>query len=131
MAQSQKSLQPSSKRGLGWPWNNTAAEFAIYNDALASGKVSWLFNWEMWKPDGTPDGVEYIPQVRVGNQASQIDQFLSAIPRGKLKNFMSFNEPEIPSSQHVSRRSSGALETIRPAGEREIWLSPRLAGREQ
>ena len=109
MTQSQTSLQqqqqqqpPSNKRGLGWPWNNIASEFAIYNDAIASRKISWLFNWEMWKPDGTPDGVEYIPQVRVGAQASQIDQFLSSIPKDKLQYFMTFNEPEIATQANIS-----------------------------
>ena len=103
MAQAQTTLQPSSsKRGLGWPWNNTAPEFAIYDTALSSGKIGWLFNWEMWKPDGTPAAVAYVPQVRVGNQASQIDQFLSSIPQEKLTHFMTFNEPEIASQANLS-----------------------------
>jgi hypothetical protein len=120
MTQSQKPLQSSSKRGLGWPWNNTAPEFAIYNDAVASGKIGWLFNWEMWKPDGTPDGVEYIPQVRVGDQAAQIDQFLSAIPRGQLQSFMAFNEPEIPSQANLSVAEAVTLwkQHVLPAKEK-------------
>ena len=109
MARDQTTLQVTRKRGLGWPWNNPATEFAFHNDAIASGKISWLFNWEMWKPDGTPDGIEYVPQVRVGGQASQIDQFLSSIPKEKLRFFMTFNEPDIPSQANMSVAEAVAL----------------------
>jgi hypothetical protein len=44
MAQYRVNAQPFSKRGLGWPWNNTAPEFTIYNPAISSGKITWLFN---------------------------------------------------------------------------------------
>ena len=109
MAEYQTKLQSTSKRGLGWPWNNTAPEFAIYNEAITSRKISWLFNWEMWKPEGIPDGIEYIPQVRVGNQASQIDQFLSSIPKEKMKYFMTFNEPDISSQANMPVAEAVAL----------------------
>jgi hypothetical protein len=120
MAQSQKNVQSGSKRGLGWPWNNTAPEFALYNDAISSRKISWLFNWEMWKPEGTPGGIEYVPQVRVGNQASQIDQFLASIPKDSLKYFMTFNEPDIPSQANMSVAEAVALwkQYVLPAKEK-------------
>jgi hypothetical protein len=120
MAQYQANAQPSSKRGLGWPWNNTAPEFTHYKPAISAGKITWLFNWEMWKPDGTPDDIEYIPQVRVGSQASQIDQFLSSIPKDKLNYFMAFNEPEIPSQANMSVAEAVALwkQYVLPAKEK-------------
>lgn len=82
----------SSKRGLGWPWNNTASEFSLYQDAIKAGKIGWLFNWEMWKPEGLPTELEYVPQVRLGNQAAQIDQFLSNV---HPSHFFGFNEPDM------------------------------------
>ena len=113
----QPTTTAKSKRGLGWPWNNTAPEFAPYNPAIASGKISWLFNWEMWKPDGTPSssadtgaGFDYVPQVRTAAQAPQIDQFLT--PRGdQLTHFLAFNEPEITSQANLSVADAVALWT--------------------
>jgi hypothetical protein len=87
----QRFIPPASKRGLGWPWDNTAPEFSLYQNAIADGKIGWLFNWEMWKPQGLPSGIEYVPEVRLGSQAAQIDQFLSSIHPG---HFIGFNEPE-------------------------------------
>jgi hypothetical protein len=87
----QRFIRPASKRGLGWPWDNTAPEFSLYQNAIANRKIGWLFNWEMWKPQGLPSGIEYVPEVRLGRQAAQIDQFLSSIHPGHL---IGFNEPE-------------------------------------
>ena len=63
----------------------------------------------MWKPDGIPDSLEYIPQVRVGNQAPQIEQFLSSIPKQKLNYFNTFNEPDIASQANMSVADAVAL----------------------
>ena len=128
MVQYQANARPSSKRGFGWPWNNTAPEFAIYNPAISSSKITWLFNWEMWKPDGTPDTIEYIPQVRVGDQAPQIDQFLSSIPKDRLNYFMAFNEPE--SSLHPDLLEPLARLIVKASERTQVWLvthSERLA----
>lgn len=88
----QKIVRPGSKRGLGWRWDNTAPEFNLYHNAVASGKIGWLFNWEMWKPEGLPGGIEYVPEVRLGNQAAQIDQFLNNV---HPSHFFGFNEPDM------------------------------------
>lgn len=63
-----------SKRGLGWPYDNQEEAFKPYDPAIKKGGLSWLFNWEMWKPKGLPAGLIYVPQVRTAANAPQIDQ---------------------------------------------------------
>lgn len=84
-----------SKRGIGWPWDNPASQFPLYASAISNNKISWLFNWELWKPEGLPSGLEYVPQVRLGTQAKDIIPFLSSFPEGSVKHFFGFNEPDI------------------------------------
>lgn len=63
-----------SKRGLSWPYDNQEGAFKPYDQAIRNGQLTWLFNWEMWKPKGFPTGLSYVPQVRTGAEAAQIDQ---------------------------------------------------------
>lgn len=63
-----------SKRGLGWPYDNQEDAFKSYDPAIKKGELTWLFNWEMWKPKGLPAGLDYVPQVRTAANAPQIDQ---------------------------------------------------------
>jgi Glycosyl hydrolase catalytic core len=93
-----------SKRGLGWSWNNPASHFPLYQPAISSSKLSWLFNWEMWAPPNLPKGLEYIPQVRLGNQAEQIDAYLTTLERerGGVGYLLGFNEPDIDSQANMS-----------------------------
>lgn len=69
-----------SKRGLGWPWDNPAGAFDAYEPAVHNNELTWLFNWEMWKPNGLPAGLDYVPQVRTGDEAAQIDQVCPSEP---------------------------------------------------
>lgn len=91
-----------SKRGLGWPWDNPESAFSIYEPSIKNNHIEWLFNWEMWKPKGFPAGLDYTPQVRLGNQASTIDQFLTTLGVGKVGHFIGFNEPDIAAEANMS-----------------------------
>ena len=95
------STPPSSKRGLSWPWDNPASHFPLYTPAITTGKLSWLFNWELWRPDGLPAGLQYIPCVRTAKEAPQIDQFLSSLP-SPVPYFLGFNEPDIADQANLT-----------------------------
>lgn len=69
-----------SKRGLGWPYDNGAAAFKPYEPSIRKNELTWLFNWEMYKPEGFPQALEYVPQVRTEKEASQIDQVIEILP---------------------------------------------------
>jgi hypothetical protein len=94
-----------SKRGLGWPWNEPAANFTLYQPYITAGKITWLFNWEVWVPDSLPPQVEWIPCVRTATNAKDVDPFLSDIiyNRGfKTSALLGFNEPEIPEQANMT-----------------------------
>ena len=100
----------SRKRGLGWPWNNTADEFRIYEAAFNKGTLTWLYNWEMWKPQGFPSKLEYVPQVRTTKEVGQINQFLDPLhAAGQLHHFVGFNEPDMASQANLSASSGASL----------------------
>src|ERR1700761_8783476 len=92
-----------SKRGLAWPWNNKPEDFSLYT---GSSKLTWLYNWELWKPDHCLPSLDYVPQVRTAKEAGQIDQFLGGLwPRPKIegeeRHFLGFNEPDIKSQANM------------------------------
>ncbi|KAJ9612430.1 hypothetical protein H2200_004027 [Cladophialophora chaetospira] len=95
----------SRKRGLGWPWDQPSSHFKLYEPHAATGKISWLFNWECWVPDSVPAGVEWVPCVRTASNArDQLDPFLTDIinNRGiKTTALLGFNEPEIPDQANL------------------------------
>lgn len=78
-----------SKRGLGWPYDNQQDAFHAYEPSVGQHKLTWLFNWEMWKPKGFPEALEYVPQVRTQAEAGQIDQVSS---RDDRKQFQGITE---------------------------------------
>ncbi|KIV90820.1 hypothetical protein PV10_05427 [Exophiala mesophila] len=93
------------KRGLGWPWNQPGSHFSLYQEYIDSGKISWVFNWELWVPDSTPTGVEWIPCVRTAGNVKDVDPFLTDIIRRrgiKTSALLGFNEPEIPQQANLS-----------------------------
>ncbi len=96
----------SRKRGLGWPWDQPGSHFKLYEPYAATGKISWLFNWECWIPDSVPPGVEWIPCVRTtSNARDQLDPFLTDIiqNRGiKTTALLGFNEPEVSEQANMS-----------------------------
>lgn len=95
----------SKKRGLGWPWNEPAAHFQLYQPFIEAGKITWLFNWEVWVPDSLPAQIEWIPCVRTPANVKDVDPFLSDIiqNRGfKSSALLGFNEPEIPEQANMT-----------------------------
>lgn len=113
----------SGKRGLGWPWDFTKELFSIYQPNIDSGKVTWLFNWELWRPDGIPSSVEWVPCVRTAEQVKDIDPFLTDIINGqsvKVSSFLGFNEPEIGDQANMSVEDAVRFwrESILPAKQK-------------
>ncbi|KIW71610.1 hypothetical protein PV04_03753 [Phialophora macrospora] len=103
---SSNASSPSRKRGLGWPWDQPSSHFQLYEPHAASGRISWLFNWECWIPDAVPAGVEWIPCVRTASTArDQLDPFLTDIVQNrgiKTSALLGFNEPEIPDQANLT-----------------------------
>ena len=83
----------STKRGLCWPWNNPASSFSFFSPKA----IPWLYNWELWDPraNGTYSGAEYVPMCRSQDRTSQVSQYFSTC---YAKNFLGFNEPDLPAS---------------------------------
>jgi hypothetical protein len=91
------------KRGITIPWNFDPEDFALYKSAIDSGKISWLSNWEMWKPEGLPSNITYVPQVRTAKEAGSIKAYLDGYAHDHtVQEFMSFNEPDIKSQANMS-----------------------------
>ncbi|EXJ71864.1 uncharacterized protein A1O5_04365 [Cladophialophora psammophila CBS 110553] len=105
----------SRKRGLGWPWDQPSTHFALYQSHAASGKISWIFNWECWIPDSVPAELEWIPCVRTAaNARDQLDPFLTDIiqnRRIKTTALLGFNEPEILDQANLSAEEAAKLWT--------------------
>jgi len=91
-----------SKRGLGWPWDNPKTAFAIFEPSIHNEHITWLFNWELWTPEGLPAGFPHVPQVRLGSQAAQIDKSLAPLGVDKVGHLIGFNEPEMPFESDMS-----------------------------
>ena len=101
-------MAPSQlKRGLAWPWNNPKTHFPLYQAAIDSGKISWLMNWELWKPEGCLEQLEYVPMVRTAKEVENIDSFLASLwpdqrKAGEHRHFLGLNEPDIASQANLS-----------------------------
>jgi Glycosyl hydrolase catalytic core len=92
-----------SKRGICVPWNFSPDHFNLYANAISLGTLSWVANWEMWKPKGLPKNVAYVPQCRTANEAAQIHDYLSGYASdSQIHNFIGFNEPDIDSQSNMS-----------------------------
>jgi hypothetical protein len=92
-----------SKRGICVPWNFSPKHFDLYADAISSGTLSWVSNWEMWKPVGLPPNVAYVPQCRTAKGANQIHDYLSGYASdSQICEFLGFNEPDIDSQANMS-----------------------------
>jgi len=96
-------MSSASKRGISIPWNFDPKDFSSYSAAIKSGKISWISNWEMWKPKGLPSDVTYIPQCRTANEADQIISYFSGYrDDSQVQDFIGFNEPDIDSQANMS-----------------------------
>jgi hypothetical protein len=96
-------MPPISKRGICVPWNFEPEDFALYQAAVDKGTISWLYNWEMWKPKGLPSNIIYVPQCRTAADAGQIGDYLKRYENDdQVQGFLGFNEPDIDSQANMS-----------------------------
>jgi hypothetical protein len=131
------SLKPrdeSKKAGILWDWTNTNAlensaggSLASTAQSLESSKISWVMNWETWRPWEVPQSIEFQPMVRGVSH-------LSGDGWSKLQERVAegcttvhfFNEPERNSisatdavnywrSQMLPLRSSSGVKLVGPA----------------
>jgi hypothetical protein len=94
---------PLTKRGISIPWNFRPGDFSIYTPAINSGKIAWISNWEMWKPEGLPPNVLFIPQCRTASDADNIKNYLQGYEHDSMvEDFIGFNEPDIVDQAHLS-----------------------------
>jgi hypothetical protein len=92
-----------SKRGICVPWNFSSNDFKLYEPAIDGGRLSWLGNWEMWKPKGIPQKLIYIPQCRTGTEATQIVDYMHGYRRDdQVHGFLGFNEPDIATQANLT-----------------------------
>ncbi|KAI8931339.1 hypothetical protein NX059_011678 [Plenodomus lindquistii] len=99
-AQRPKAPTPA-KRGLGWPWDYAAERFSLYPP---SAPISWLFNWELWRPPGIPQHIEWVPCIRTAAEIGDLVPFLTDITMHqgvKVTALLGFNEPEVPSQANL------------------------------
>jgi Glycosyl hydrolase catalytic core len=101
----------ASKRGICVPWNFSPDHFSLYQPAFASGKLSWISNWEMWKPQGLPADIHYVPQCRTANEADQIHNYLTGYQHDECVDdcFMGFNEPDIQDQANLNVTDAAKL----------------------
>jgi hypothetical protein len=86
------------------------ADFALYQAAIDKGTISWLLNWEMWRPKGLPNNITYVPQCRTANEAHQIRDYLKRYENDKqVQGFLGFNEPDIDSQANMSVNQAAEL----------------------
>ena len=96
-------MAPAGKRGICVPWDFAEEDWPLYQGAIDAGKISWVSNWEMWKPKGLPNNVTYVPTCRTGNEANQIgDYFKGYATDHQVADFLGFNEPDIPSQANMT-----------------------------
>jgi hypothetical protein len=112
----------STKRGIGWPWDYPASHFQLYT-SLSASRITWLFNWELWRPPGTPASIEWVPCVRSAAQAKDVIPFLDDIINNqgvRVKYLLGFNEPEISDQANMSVEEAVMLwrDVVLPAKEK-------------
>lgn len=103
-------MSKSSKRGLYVPWNFEPDDFKIYQNAIDNVNITWVSNWELWKPKGLPETVHYVPQCRTANEANQIADYIRGYQNDKqVKCFLGFNEPDIDSQANLKVEKASYL----------------------
>ena len=85
-----------SKQGLGWPWNGNSNDFSLFRN---SKHISWVYNWENWRPQGLPSNFEYIAMQRT---SKGIEGLRSAMLNNHARILLGFNEPDISSQANMS-----------------------------
>lgn len=82
----------SSKRGLCWPYDNSASVFSLFNPA----QETWLYNWEMWSPtSGTSfSTAQYVGLVHDSSRVEQIAWYYTSSSQAS-PYLLGFNEPDL------------------------------------
>lgn len=98
------------KRGISIPSNFDPRHFALYKEAIDAGKISWLFNWEMRKPNGLPPNIIYVPQCRtVKAVATVIPRMKRYLHDDQTQHFMYIPLPPLNPHSLVVREIFGKL----------------------
>lgn len=86
-------IASASKRGLAWPWFNEQSNFDPIR-FTSEGKVSWMYNWETWRPAKTPN-VNFIGmQATRDSGASPIRELHNRWRTQGWTDVFSLNEPD-------------------------------------
>jgi hypothetical protein len=104
-------MAPSKKRGICVPWNFSPAHFALYQPAIDAGNISWLSNWELWKPQGLPAGIPFVPLCRTGDKAVELNGYFTTYASDDQVQgvVLGFNEPDIPSQANMGADAAAEL----------------------
>lgn len=87
----------TSKRGLAWPWNGVGDDFNLFKN---SNKISWVYNWERWRPVGLDNtNFEYVATQRTAQDIEQLQNYMKG---NRARILMVFNEPDIADQANIS-----------------------------
>ena len=86
----------ASKRGLAWPWNGNSQDFGLFAN---NDNIGWIYNWESWRPDGTPGNLEYVAMQRTRDG---IENLQNNMQNNGANILLGFNEPDISSQANLS-----------------------------
>lgn len=79
------------KRGLGMSTKNPA-----WIERLKSIRCQWFYSWGFKIPEGTPEGIQFIPMIyRYGGDAAAITETATAARNAGITELLGFNEPEV------------------------------------
>ncbi|TFL04933.1 hypothetical protein BDV98DRAFT_523642 [Pterulicium gracile] len=88
------SVASASKRGLAYPWFNEGKNIDP-GRFTNGGKVTWMYNWETWRPARTP-AVNFIgTQALLDSAASPIGQLHNRWRQQGWTDVFSLNEPDL------------------------------------
>ncbi|TFL05085.1 hypothetical protein BDV98DRAFT_283538 [Pterulicium gracile] len=128
-------VSAQSKRGLAYPWFNEG-ENIDPGRFTNGGKVTWMYNWETWRPARTP-AVNFIgTQAKKDSAASPIGQLHNRWRQQGWTDVFSLNEPDFndisPQEavdwylQHINpmtiRKGLPAVTSSTDAGKGLDWL---------
>jgi hypothetical protein len=84
----------ASKRGLSWPYynENTSLDPSQFS---ANGKVTWMYNWETWRPANTA-GVNFVGMQRCTDcESSPIGELGARASQQGWTDLFTLNEPDL------------------------------------
>ncbi|QRV73077.1 glycoside hydrolase family 128 protein [Ceratobasidium sp. AG-Ba] len=82
----------AGKRGLAWSWANGSN---LDPGKLASDQVTWMYNWETWRPT-TTGGLNFIgTQSVLDSSSSPVAQLKTRAAQQGWNTVFSLNEPDL------------------------------------